>query len=76
LSPSLPAIEFGRTVARMCGRDPSGPELVEFSDWGGFAEYITREEVALHGAALGRNVEWNEGGSAPFPFVTFDGPHD
>jgi SAM-dependent methyltransferase len=64
------ATRLGRTLGRNLRALDVGPSVVEFSDWGGFAEYLTREELAQHGAALGRDVDWNEGGDIPFPFVT------
>lgn len=63
-------VRLGRRLGRTLSRE-SGPALVEFSSWGGFAEYLTKEEIALHGATLGRRVEWDEGNAVSFPHVTF-----
>lgn len=62
-------VQRGRALGRNFGRG-NGPAYVEFSHWGGFAEYLTKEELALHGAALRRHVEWDEGNSITFPHVT------
>lgn len=61
---------WGRRVSQALGRDGDGPSPVQFSHWGGFAEYITKEELAGHAAAIGRDVKWSEGGAIPFPHVT------
>ncbi len=62
-------VRLGRWCGKSLGRS-EGPAFVELSHWGGFAEFLTKEELALHGAALGRKVEWDEGNSASFPHVT------
>lgn len=62
-------VRWGRALGRKFARG-NGPAYVDFSPWGGFAEYLTKEELALHGAALLRRVEWDEGNSASFPHVT------
>lgn len=62
-------VQRGRALGRKFGRG-NGPAYVEFSHWGGFAEYLTKEELARHGAALRRHVEWDEGNSVSFPHVT------
>lgn len=66
---------WGRTTARKLGRQDPGPSPVEFSHWGGFAEYITKEEIAGHAASLNRDVKWSEGGSIPFPHITLTPRH-
>jgi hypothetical protein len=77
---SDPYVLFGRKIERSLRRDDArrddgqlverGPALVQFSHWGGFAEYVTKLELASHGAALGVQIEWDEGNSEAFPHVT------
>lgn len=66
-------VRLGRTIGRVMSRG-NGPIPVEFSSWGGFAEYLTKEELARHGALLCRRVEWDEGNSVDFPHVTLHAP--
>jgi hypothetical protein len=68
--PPSRAARWGKHVAKRLGRVGDGPSPVEFSHWGGFAEYVTKEEMAAHAASLRRNVNWLEGGTIPFPCVT------
>jgi hypothetical protein len=68
-----PWVQRGRKLGSKLGRG-NGPAYVDFSHWGGFAEYLTKEELALHGAVLRRRIEWDEGNSAGFPHVTLLSP--
>lgn len=66
-------VRLGKRLGRAISRG-NGPSPVDFSSWGGFAEYLTKEELAGHGATLRRRVEWDESNSVDFPHVTLHAP--